>query len=327
MLKPLASASSAPGESAAELYLLGSGARIRVDRLHPVLGLALALAFSASARPGAAQGDARADVPAGQSAAQASGRARFAAAMAHYGARRYREAIHEFQLSIAELPSADVWFNIARAHEQLGEYALAVEHYRLYLRDRVEAPDAAEVQQRIAELEQRARRAWQARTGSAPASGALAIDGAEPDSIVLLDGQQLEAPALQGVLHVDAGRHRLEVSRRGHVPLRAEVEVQPGALSVAYVQLQPLTRVRADEPARLWTWVAAGVSAAALLASGALHVAALDRRDAGSDRSAHQLGVASDVALAAGLGLAVGAVLLYFTEGPLDESIAAARSR
>ena len=241
--------------------------------------------------------------------------------MQHYAARRYREAIHEFRLSIAALPSADVWFNIGRAHEQLGESALAVEHYRLYLRDRVDAPDAAEVQQRIAELE---RRADQQRPASSrarqEAAGALAVEVSERGASVLLDGRSLGRSPMQRVLRVEPGRHRLEATRPDHIAFRAEVEVQPGSLSAAYVQLRPLAGPRQTETERAWTWIVAAASAGALLASGGLGLAALDRRDAGDLRDARRLAVASDALLGTGFGLAIGAALLYFVEGAPDES-------
>jgi hypothetical protein len=282
--------------------------------------LALVLAISGITAPGAGQQIDREDSRR-SAQGQVSARAHFAAAMEHYAARRYREAIHEFRLSIAALPSADVWFNIGRAHERLGESALAVEHYRLYLRDRVDAPDAAEVQQRIAELERHSRegRRPDAQAAGAP-TGALAIEASEPDALVLLDGDKLGRSPLQRVVRVAAGRHRLEVSRPDYIPFRAEIEVQPGSLSAAYVELRPLAGPRAAQTARLWTWIAAGLSAGALLTSGALGVAALDRRDAGEWRDARRLAVASDVALGTGFGLAIGAAVLYFVEAAQDES-------
>ena len=73
--------------------------------------------------------------------------------MEHYRARRYREALRELELSVAEVPSAEVWFDIGRAHEQLGEYALAIDSYRRYLRDRVDAPDAQRSEEHTSELQ------------------------------------------------------------------------------------------------------------------------------------------------------------------------------
>ena len=60
-------------------------------------------------------------------------REEFEQGFAHFEARRFREAIHSFQVAAQLVPSADLWFNIARAHEELGEWEQAIEHYRRYL--------------------------------------------------------------------------------------------------------------------------------------------------------------------------------------------------
>ena len=87
--------------------------------------------------------------------------------MQHYRARRYREAIREFEQSASTVPNAELWFDIGRAHEQLGEYGLAIENYRGYLRDRVDAPDADELTHHIETLAQRAQQTG-ARRGRSP---------------------------------------------------------------------------------------------------------------------------------------------------------------
>jgi tetratricopeptide (TPR) repeat protein len=256
-----------------------------------------------SAEPGAAAG----------ASAQDQARAHFEAAMADYRAHRYREAIHGFKASRAYLPNAELWFNIGRAHERLGEDALAIEHYRLYLRDRVDAPDASEVRARIAEIEARIAASTPA-VQSGPRLGNLAIDVPAKDALVLLDGARLGMSPIDRVMQVEPGRHRIEASRPGYIPFRADVEVQPGALSAAYVELRPLTVLEPEPARRVWTWIAAGASAGALLASGTLGLFALDRRDAGEFEDARGLATASDVALGTGIVLAVSAVVLYFAE-------------
>ena len=303
-----------------QLYPAPLAARIRADRalelvillaLGPCLGLLDARHVQAQAASEAAGATARED------RAQRA-RVHFERAMEHYRERRYREAIHEFQLSRAEVPNADLWFNIGRAHEQLGEYEPAIENYRLYLRDRVEAPDALEVQQRVDELMERVQ-AIKATSPRAGTQGVLAVKAEDDGALVLLDGERLGVSPIDRLLHVAPGRHRLDASREGFIPLRAEVEVQPGGLSVAYVELQPRSPPEAAGAPRLWTWVAAAASAGALVASGALGLAALGRRDAGALPEARRLAQGSNIALAGGFSLAIGAALLYFIEGEASE--------
>jgi hypothetical protein len=240
-----------------------------------------------------------------------SARQHFDAAMAHYRARRYRDAIHEFELSIAKVPSADVWFNIGRAHEQLGEFRLAVESYRHYLRDRVNAPDAAELGAHIEDLTRNAEAAATSLQRKANL-GALAIDADQPGALVLLDGGRLGLSPVDRILEVSPGPHRLEASRAGYVPFRARIEVQPGALSAAYVDLQPLTRYGQRPTSSLWTWIVLGASAAALGTSGAFGVLALMDQQQGERADSRRWARASDFALGGALVLAVGAAVAHF---------------
>ena len=234
--------------------------------------------------------------------------------MAHYRARRYREAIHEFELSNARVSSADVWFNIGRAHEQLGEFRLAVESYQHYLRERADAPDGRELRAHIDELTARGEASPDSPQRRAK-HGSLAIDADQAGALVMLDGRRLDVAPIDKILEVSPGMHRLEVSREGYVPFRATIDVQPGALSAAYVDLRPLTRPPAAKSTSLWTWLAVGASAAALVTGTALGVAAVDRRDHGDPEAANNLARASDIALGSALTLAVGAAILHFSAG------------
>jgi tetratricopeptide (TPR) repeat protein len=312
----LARSQNGPG---LELYSARPHARIcRIPpRTQPWLGrlFALLAVVLGPVATGAAQAKPRAQAaqaPAEADALTQAARSHFEAAMQHYRARRYREAIHEFEQSAARVPNAALWFDVGRAHEQLGEYGLAIDSYQRYLRDRVDAPDAEELTRHIASLTDRAQPA--AKRASAP-RGSIAIDASQPGALVLLDGRQLGIAPIDRVLDVEPGPHRLEASHPGYVPFRARVDVQEGALSAAYVDMRPLTRARAGSAPRLWTWIAAGASAAALLTAGACGAVGLAERDDGNAASAQHWIRASDIALGSALTLAVGATLLYFIEG------------
>jgi tetratricopeptide (TPR) repeat protein len=310
-----------------ELYSVGAHARI----CRPVRGLdlvlravfAIAIACAASARPGGARAQARpgsavAAPPAAQdtaSAVQAAARVHFDAAMEHYKARRYREAIREFEQSAAYVPNAELWFDVGRAHEQLGEYGLAIENYRRYLRDRVDAPDADELARHIDTLAQRGQQRGAQPHGEPSLRGALAVDATQPGALVLLDGKKLGLSPIDRVLDVEPGSHRIDASRAGYVPFRAQVDVQEGALSAAYVAMQPFTRVHDDtHHVSTATWVAAGASAAALITAGALRVAAQDQREDGDIGGMDDMLLLSNVALAGALTFAVSAALAYMLQ-------------
>lgn len=307
------------GLRARELYPLRTEARIRGDRAAALAWIALGAWLGWAAVP--AQAQPRPPNPASdESGAEppiyAAARAHFERGMEHYRGHRYREAIHEFRLSVARVPNADLWFNMARAYEQLGEAAQAVEHYRLYLRDRVDAPDAEEVQRRIAGLYARSSPAGGA---SGPDTGSLALTAPDRGLLVLLDGRDAGQTPIERVIALPPGRHRVEASKEGWIPFRADIEIYPGAVSTAFVDLQPRARPAARPEARPWTWITALGSAGALIAGGILSLEALDRREAGDPATADDLELASGVTLGGGLVLALSATLLYFAEGDGDE--------
>jgi tetratricopeptide (TPR) repeat protein len=309
-----------------ELYSAGAHARIcRSGRGHgPILPAVFALAIACGARaqaqPSPASAEPEAAPPeAAASAAQAAARVHFDAAMQHYRARRYREAIREFEQSAAQVPNAELWFDIGRAHEQLGEYGLAIENYRRYLRDRVDAPDAEELTRHIDTLAQRGQQSG-ARNGGADERalrGALAVDVPQSGALVLLDGKKLAVSPIDRVLDVEPGSHRIDASRSGDVPFRAQVDVQEGALSAAYVTMQPLARAH-DDARRVptGTWVAAGLSAAAFVGAGALRIAAQEHRDDRDADAMDQTLLISDAALTSALMFAAIAAFSYM----LDDS-------
>ena len=311
---------------ACELYPVRRSARIRGNRRGAGwAALALALLTAAASVAGAQAEPAPPERD--RATAVDAAREHFERGMEHYRARRYRAAIHEFRLSVAGVPNADLWFNMARAYEQLGEAAQAVDHYRLDLRDRVDAPDADEVEQRIADLYARTPEGSEAdRPGRGQPSGSLAVTAAEPGMLLLVDGRSVGRSPVERVLELSPGTHRVEATKDGRIPYRAQIDVHPNAVSAAYVDLRPRTHhARAHGP-RPWTWIAAAASAGALIAGGTLSLEALDRREAGDRALADDLQFASAVAFGGGLVLAATAAVLFFMEDRRDDTDAPIRA-
>jgi hypothetical protein len=249
----------------------------------------------------------------------ARARKHFVLGMQFFEVRAYRDAIREFELATSIAPSADVWFNIGRAREELGEDEQAKLAFERYLRDRVDAPDADAVRARIEAID--ARMASGARsTEPALGTGSLRIhlpERAPRDARVTLDDTLLAEGARSQPIILPAGRHRLEVTRAGFVPFRAEVSIEPGMLTAAHTQLQPLTQAeRAQAGSRTWTWVLLGLAGAGAVGTAVLGGIALDRQASGEIDEARTWARRSDVALIGTSVCALAAALLYFIEAP-----------
>ena len=177
-------------------------------------GLAQAQDDPSPAEPGEGQAD---DTQPEDLQATQRARQNFLAGIEHFRAHRYRDAIQSFQVAAQLVPSADLWFNIARSHEELSEYELAIEHYQRYLRDRVDPPDREQVEAHIESLRERAEAA-RAAAQSAPTEGTLRLSANRDGSEVQLDGASAGQTPWDQPRDVTPGRHRLAVLREGYVP-------------------------------------------------------------------------------------------------------------
>lgn len=248
--------------------------------------------------------------------ADAARRARehFLEGMEHFEAHRYRPAIHQFELAAELVPSADLWFNIARSHEELGEHELAIEHYRRYLRDRVDPPDKEQVERRIASLEAQAEAARQA-ANERPTTGTLRVTANVEDVEVQLDDRSVGRTPLTTPISLAPGRHRLRLEREGYVPFRSEVRVEAGLVTAAYADLVPATRYRAIRGRRIATWIVGGLAIGGVGAALGLWGKARGLASDGNYDEARDWGRYSDFAWGGAALLAVTAAILYFVEG------------
>ncbi len=227
----------------------------------------------------------------------------------------YAGAVRAFSAANAAVPSPDLWYNIARAREMLQEYDEAVEDYQRYLRDKVDAPDRAEVERRIADLrrlaeiqrETRLRRDQRATLrffveGTGAAEARFSLDG------VALGREQALSPR-----EVPVGEHRARVWAPGALDRVSRVRVREGEAMGVYARLSPVTGYVTRPAPHIASAVLGGLSLVALGVAAYFGVGAATE---GCDRCAAQLDQAgrSDVALGVGGGLALGAVVAYFIE-------------
>lgn len=240
-------------------------------------------------------------------------REHFMAGLEQFRSHQYRQAIQSFELAARLVPSADLQYNIARAHEELAEYDQAIERYQAYLRDRVDPPDRAQLEAHIASLRERAE-AERARSRSAPTTGSLRLTANYDGADVVLDGAPAGTSPWTAPRDVEAGRHTLSVTREGFIPFRSEVSVERGLNTAAYADLAPETRYVAQRSDPIFAWVAWGLGVGALGVSIGLGVEAASRQGTNLD-DARTLAAYSDGLLGAALGLAVVGVVLWFVEG------------
>lgn len=231
--------------------------------------------------------------------------------------RDYRVAIQEFELAAQQVPSADLWYNIARAHEELSEHEKAVENYRRYLRDRVDPPDREQVEARIRALEELAEQ--ERRQGRArPTTGTLRVKSDIEGASLSVDEARVGRTPIEAPLTVGVGGHAINAEQGGRIPFRARPTVEAGMTSGVHIRMDEQTKTAGQAAGRPFTWVTGGVAVAALGLSIGLAVHATSLNSNGDFAGARRWASYSDYALGGALVLGLGAVMLYFLEGRRD---------
>lgn len=248
----------------------------------------------------------------------AEARAHFRKGAALYQAKRWREAIAEFEAAYRLKPHGAIHFNVAQCREKLREWPGALRGYTDYLREVPDAKDRAAVRAAIGRIEARLASAGvQALLVYTDPPGAeLRIDGRvrgrSPHHLALPPGSYGIAVALDGFalatqeiqLHADASRvvdlvlAPAQPARAVAAPGRTATAgpAAPGAPAApdlsarpsgpAKLPLEPAAPSPSTRP-RVYTWIAAGTAVAAV-AAGAWFGAAADRkRDELLDGSVH----------------------------------------
>lgn len=97
-------------------------------------------------------------LPAGQARAgntdgKAEAKAHFAAGENHYNLNEFTEALQEFKDAYRLYPDPVFLYNLGQCERQLGHHEDAIRFYRSFLRLQPKAPNKAEVQRKIEEME------------------------------------------------------------------------------------------------------------------------------------------------------------------------------
>lgn len=243
----------------------------------------------------------------------------------------YDEAVAGFQAAYEAVPNPVVLLGLAEAQERQGDIAGTVATLERYLAERPDAPDAAQVRERIGELQ--ARPATLVIT-SDPPGAAIAIDGepreeVTPAEIEVPAGEYAVAltlpdhdPASETVQAAPGGRHELEVDMQVAVTVTDEDDVFGAGDGGAAPAEAPDLQDDEEQGLSAGVWVAAGVSGAALVGGTVLGFLALSEQsdfdmmptEDSADRG-ERLALFADVAFGVAAIAGVTAVVLYLTDG------------
>lgn len=271
----------------------------------------------------------------GEQSVESARRAReaFREAVAHFEAGRYVEAIHDFQVAASFVPSADLSFNIASAYQRLAnerhepsDFEQAIEHFRRYLRDRVDPPDRASVEASIRTLEEQLEHLRAARTRRG-VEGTLRIESEFEGASVHVDGDVVGQTPLTRDLTLTPGAHRLEARREGFIPFVADVTIETGLTVRSRFDLTPTQTHRAIPGQPTVAWIVWGTAVAALGVSVGLGVEAANRApsavDLGLDpyADARTWSAASDAMLGVTVALTVAGIAVYAFESAASATV------
>lgn len=148
---------------------------------------------------------------------------------AQYNKGEFARAIAEFTRAHELSPHPTCLFNIARSHENLGDYPRALEFYRKALALTTAPADRADIERRIRNIESRPVKVF---VSSRPPGASVSVDGRRdpepgltPLVLKLVPGEHLLVFRLEG--HHLATR-RVEVEMEKELPVEVKLEPLPG---------------------------------------------------------------------------------------------------
>lgn len=283
--------------------------------MHRAVVFALVTFAPWPASPASAQGSAPPkSAAADPNSPKARARELFIDGLKHFQNRKFRQAIHSFEMAQDIVPTADIWFNIGRAHEELAQYRRAARAYRRYLRDRVNAPDRNRVEEKVKALDKLAERARRAKR-IRPKTGSLKINARlRADDELRVNGQQLSSQVASAPVVLAEGDHEVMLERDGHIPVRVRTQVNRGVQTQVVGSFAPSTRYRAKRGSPLFTWIAGATTLGLLGTSGYFAFRSAQEDGDGNLEKSRDMSSRSDIFLGAAIGGAVLTAILYFIE-------------
>lgn len=211
---------------------------------------------------------------AGDAEGKAEAKAHFTAGENHYNLNEFTEALQEFKDAYRLYPDPVFLYNLGQCERQLGHHEEAIRFYRSFLRLQPKAPNKAEVQRKIDEME-----AAQKNKPAAEPDPAIAPAKVEPATPPVAVPGESAMPTSAPTTN--------EAPEPAAVPPAATIPTPAPAPSVEAAQI-PLGVASITEPAApavedrpfygtWWFWTATGV-----VAAGAVTAVLLSRSSATS---------------------------------------------
>ncbi len=226
--------------------------------------LLIAAAACAQPQPADAPPDPPADSKPAATEEDQQAKDAYSAGVEHFKAKRYADAIREFNKAYRVDPNPVLVFNMARAFEELEEYDSAIEYYRRYLEMAPESEDSASVADTLRALELLKKRSAEAATVT------LSVTSTPDGAQIYVNGREVGASPMK--LELKPGRHFVAVEAKGFTRDSTEVELvagKPDKHHATLVPIAPAPSAHAGSEHTTLGWVLIGVGGA-LLAGAAV---------------------------------------------------------
>ncbi len=150
------------------------------------------------------------------STAFADARQHFMAGQDYYTQGRYKKAIEEFEEAYRLDPKTLLLYNIAQAHERLGDLPNTVKYLKLFIEAEPDNDDRETILKKITNLSTRI-----AATG-------ITVKATEEGATVYVDGEEKGKTPIEGILPVDAGTHKIVISKEGFKDFKMSIAISSG---------------------------------------------------------------------------------------------------
>jgi tetratricopeptide (TPR) repeat protein len=198
--------------------------------------------------------------------AESPAKAAYRAGVEHFKKQQFADAIREFNKAYRLDPNPVLVFNMARAFEELKQYASAIEYYKRYLEMAPQAPDRAKVEDSLRALE------ILQKAAATEAKVMLTVTSVPDGAKVLVDGREVGVTPLKA--EVPAGHRYLAVEAPGYTRHSSELDVDAVNPPSAHIVLVPQPAGPAPAPAAggmtrdAWAYIALGLGGALLVGGG-----------------------------------------------------------